>query len=511
MIKRALISVSDKEGIVALAEQLHQHGIEIISTGGTARQLSQAGIPVKEVSEITGFPECLDGRVKTLHPAIHGGLLARRQLSEHMKTLEDLAIQPIDLVVINLYPFKETMLRAAVSYEEVIEQIDIGGPAMLRSAAKNHETVTVLTDPADYPLVLEEINARQDTTLHTRKQLAAKVFQLTSQYDTLIAGYLNQEIPGDVFPDRLTMTYEKVQDLRYGENPHQKAAFYREPVVLPGTLASARQLQGKELSFNNINDAAGTLALLQEFEAPTAVAVKHTNPCGVASGETIDEAYEKAFLADPQSIFGGIVALNRPVTGLTAARMCEIFLEVVMAPGFTPEALAAFENKPNIRLLEIPEITVRPSGTMDIKRVTGGVLMQESDDSLADVMEVKTETGVTESQQKDLDFAWKVVKHVKSNAIVIAKNCQTIAVGPGQTSRIWALQNALRNTQHDTTKAVMASDAFFPFPDCVEEAAQAGIAAIIQPGGSQKDRDSIDACNRFGIAMIFTGQRHFKH
>lgn len=515
MIKRALISVSNKTGIVELAHQLHKMNIELLSTGGTARQLAEAGIPVKEVSEITGFPECLDGRVKTLHPAIHGGLLARRADPDHMATLKNLSISPIDLVVINLYPFKETMLRSGVAFQEVVEQIDIGGPAMLRSAAKNHESVTVVTDPADYEKVLAEIRETGDTSLATRKKLAVKVFQATSQYDILIAGYLEGELDNEKkegsFPEQLTLTFEKVQDLRYGENPHQQAAFYREAVVLPGTLASARQIQGKELSFNNINDAAGTLMLLQEFQEPAAVAVKHTNPCGVGIGDTIEAAYEKAFAADPQSIFGGIVALNRQVTGPVASRMAEIFLEVVMAPGFTKEALDIFAAKSNVRLLEISEILNKPEKILDLKRVPGGLLVQQADEMLCGALEVKTTAGLTEEMRADLIFAWKVVKHVKSNAIVIAKNGQTLAVGPGQTSRIWALQNALRNTGHETQGAVMASDAFFPFSDCVEEAAQAGIAAIIQPGGSQKDQASIDACNEHGMAMVFTGLRHFKH
>ena len=516
MIKRALISVSDKTGIVELGESLHRQGVQLISTGGTARLLAEAGLPVKEVAEVTGFPECLDGRVKTLHPVIHGGLLARRPDPAHMNTLADMNIETIDLLVINLYPFKETMLRPGAVFEEIIEQIDIGGPAMLRSAAKNHESVTVLTDPADYPQVLAELAETGDTTPATRRYLAAKVFQLTSHYDSLIAGYLTREAgqgaaDSSQWPDTMTLTFEKAQDLRYGENPHQQAVFYREPVTLPGTLAAARQLQGKELSFNNINDAAGTLSLLQEFTAPTAVAVKHTNPCGVASGETIEEAWEKAYGADPLSIFGGIVAFNRPVTEVVAQGMLPVFLEVVMAPAFTPEALQVLAAKPNIRLLEFPHIHQAPQGTLDLKRVPGGLLVQQADDALTQGLDLKTTAGLAPELEEDLRFAWKIVKHVKSNAIVIAKNQQTLAVGPGQTSRIWALENALRNTTHQTQGAVMASDAFFPFSDCVEAAAQAGITAIIQPGGSQKDQESIDACNRHGIAMVFTGMRHFKH
>lgn len=511
MIKRALMSVSDKQGIEGLAKELHNMGVELISTGGTARQLSAAGIPVKEVWEITGFPECLDGRVKTLHPVVHGGLLARRQDPDHMKTLEELSIKTIDLLIINLYPFKETMLRQGASYQEIIEQIDIGGPAMLRSAAKNHESVTVVTDPGDYEQVLQEMKEKGDTTLATRKKLAAKVFQLTSQYDTLIAEYLGQAADLPAFPDKMTLTFEKVQDLRYGENPHQQAAFYKETGEMQGTLATARQLQGKALSFNNINDASGALALLKEFDEPTAVAVKHTNPCGVGAADDIDTAYEKAFDADPQSIFGGIVALNREVTQKTAEKMAEIFLEVVMAPSFSQEALEVFGRKPNIRLLEIAGIMKKGAPTKDLKRVSGGLLLQDSDELLTQPLVLKTKAGLSEEMRHDLLFAWKVVKHVKSNGIVVVKDGKTLAIGPGQSSRIWALKNALTNSIHDTKGSVLASDAFFPFSDCVDEAAKAGVAAIIQPGGSQKDQDSIDACEHHGITMVFTGIRHFKH
>lgn len=511
MIKRALISVSHKQGIEVMAKELHQLGIELISTGGTARQLADAGLPVKEVSEMTGFPECLDGRVKTLHPAVHGGLLARRKDEGHMATLEKLSIKTIDLVIINLYPFRETMLKEEALYQDVIEQIDIGGPAMLRSAAKNHASVTVVTDPLDYEGVLLEIKTQGDTSLATRKKLAAKAFQLTSYYDTLIAAYLQREAGLTVFPEKLTLTFEKVQDLRYGENPHQQAAFYQEASRCKGSLASGKQLQGKALSFNNINDASGALALLKEFDAPTAVAVKHTNPCGVGSATDIDTAYDKAFDADPQSIFGGIVALNREVTGSTAEKMTAIFLEVVVAPSFSREALAIFSKKPNIRLMVIPGINIPEAPLMDVKRVSGGLLIQDPDQELTLPLALKTKLGLTETMRADLLFAWKVVKHVKSNGIVVARDGKTLAIGPGQSSRIWALKNALNNTPHDTNNSVLASDAFFPFSDCVQEAAKAGIVAIIQPGGSQHDQASIDACDLQGLAMVFTGIRHFKH
>lgn len=507
-MKQALISVSDKRGIVELAKELVALGFQLLSTGGTALTLQGAGLPVKEVSSVTGFPECLEGRVKTLHPAIHGGLLARRDQPSHMETLAQLKIDPIDLVVINLYPFKETILKEGITHQEAIEQIDIGGPAMLRSAAKNYQDVTVVVDPKDYERVLKEIRETGNTTLETRRDLAKKVFQHTSHYDTLIATYLDQ---GDALPETLTVTFEKVQDLRYGENPHQKAAFYREVLRNQGTLADGIQLQGKELSFNNINDADGALQLVKEFEAPTVVAVKHTNPCGVASGETILEAYQRAYEADPQSIFGGIVAANRPVDGETARLMNQVFLEIVIAPGFTPEALEIFKEKKNLRLIQIEGMLAAPQKAYDYKRVAGGLLVQKTDGQLWEELKVVTERTPSEAELADLMFAFKVVKHMKSNAIALVKDQQTVALGPGQTSRIWALENAIRQGGDKVAGSVMASDAFFPFDDCVEAARKAGVTAIIQPGGSVRDQDSIEAANRANIAMIFTGTRHFKH
>lgn len=510
MIKRALISVSNKKGIVALAEALHKFGVEILSTGGTAKLLREAAIPVKDVAEVTGFAECLDGRVKTLHPAIHGGLLAVRDNQEHMDTISNLGISPIDLVIINLYPFKETILKEGVTLEEAIENIDIGGPAMLRSAAKNYRDVTVVTDPSDYNTVLEELKNHGNTTSDTRYRLALKVFQHTGHYDTLIAGYLSGGITSD-FPEVLTLTFEKQQDLRYGENPHQKAIFYREIGSQPGSLVEGKQLQGKELSFNNINDANGALALLKEFDEPTVVAVKHTNPCGVASGSSTFEAYSKAYEADPLSIFGGIVAANDIIDEATALKMADIFLEVIIAPGYTAEALAVFSKKKNLRVIELTDIKHRRANDFDIKRVMGGLLLQQQNDGLLEDIKAVTEQKPTDEELKDLVFGLKIVKHVKSNAIVIVKNQQTLAVGPGQTSRIWALKNAISNCTHSLEGSILASDAFFPFSDCVEEASRAGITAIIQPGGSMKDEDSIKACNEAGISMVFSGLRHFKH
>lgn len=508
-MKRALISVSDKTGIVDFAKKLSDLGIEILSTGGTAKLLRESGVKAIDVSEVTGFPECLDGRVKTLHPVIHGGILAIRSNEQHMETLKKLNITPIDLVVINLYPFKETILKEGVTLEEAIENIDIGGPTMLRSAAKNYRDVTVVVDPSDYEKVLTEIEDNGDTRQETRYNLALKVFRHTSHYDTLIASYLGKE--ENLFPDTLTLTYEKVQDLRYGENPHQKAVFYREVGHQAGSLVEGQQLQGKELSFNNINDTNGALVLLKEFVEPTVVAVKHTNPCGVASADSIYDAYLKAYESDPLSIFGGIIAANRPIDGKTAEAMVDIFLEVIVAPDFTKEALEIFQAKKNLRLIKLENIMASKEKDYDIKRVAGGLLIQDTDMQLVKEMKVVTEKAPTKEELEDLEFAFKIVKHVKSNAIVLAKNKQTLAIGPGQTSRIWALQNAIQNCKYDLEGSVLASDAFFPFSDCVEEAIKAGVKSIIQPGGSVRDEDSIKACNEAGIAMIFTEMRHFKH
>lgn len=509
MIRRALLSVSDKRGMVELAKALEEMGVSLLSTGGTAKLLREAGVSVMDVSEVTGFPECLDGRVKTLHPAIHGGILAIRDNEAHMETLKKMDIEPIDLIVVNLYPFKETILKPDVTQEEAIENIDIGGPAMLRSAAKNYQDVTVVVNPEDYGKVLAELGEMGHTTLETRYELAKKVFQHTAHYDTMIASYLSRN---DVeFPETLTLTYERVQNLRYGENPHQQGAFYQDVLRRPGTLAHARQLQGKELSFNNINDVNGALQLLKEFSEPTVVAVKHTNPCGVASGDTIYEAYQRTYEADSLSIFGGIIAVNREIDKQTAEAMKMVFLEVIIAPSFTAEALAVFQEKKNLRLLQLDNIDQINGRDYDLKRVAGGLLIQNSDASLMAGCETVTDRSPSAQELNDLEFAFKVVKHIKSNAIVIVKNQQTLAIGPGQTSRIWALENALRQSQHSLEGSVLASDAFFPFRDCVDAAVKAGIRAIIQPGGSVKDQQSIEACNEAGIAMVFTGMRHFKH
>ncbi|QQE74934.1 bifunctional phosphoribosylaminoimidazolecarboxamide formyltransferase/IMP cyclohydrolase [Brevibacillus composti] len=514
-VKKALISVSDKTGLVPFARRLAAAGVEIISTGGTAASLKEAGISVIGISDVTGFPEIMDGRVKTLHPNIHGGLLAVRDNESHMRQLKELNIGTIDLVVVNLYPFKETIAKPGVTYAEAIENIDIGGPTMLRSAAKNHQFVSVVVDPADYEQVAGEIEAAGDTTLETRRRLAAKVFRHTAAYDALIAGYLNETV-GEVFPENLTVTYEKVQDLRYGENPHQRAAFYQEPLHGRAAVSRAEQLHGKELSYNNINDADAALAIVREYAEPAVVAIKHSNPCGVGIGTDIREAYQKAYDADPVSIFGGIVAANRPIDEATALLMKETFLEIILAPDFTQEALDILKEKKNLRLLRLPSIAeAQPQKTavLRVAPVAGGALVQDCDlKQLTDEeIRVVTDREPTEGELAQLKFAWKVVKHVKSNAIVLARDNMTIGVGAGQMNRVGAAKIAIEQAGDKAQGAVLASDAFFPMPDTVEAAAKAGITAIIQPGGSVRDQDSIDACNRFGIAMVFTSVRHFKH
>lgn len=510
-MRRALISVSDKTGIVEFAREIHELGFEILSTGGTHKAIADAGIPVTGVSEVTGFPECLDGRVKTLHPLIHGGILNIRGNEEHQRQIAELGIEPIDLLVINLYPFKNTILKEGVAFEECVENIDIGGPTMLRSAAKNFGDVTVVVDPADYAVVLDELKADGNTTYDTRYKLALKVFETTAAYDAMIADYFNKRIGGEVLKDQITLTYEKAQDLRYGENPHQKAAFYKEIGIHKGALTEALQLQGKELSYNNINDTNGALEVLKEYgDEPTIVAVKHANPCGIASADEIYLAFEKAYKADPTSIFGGIIASNRDIDGATAGQMVEIFLEVIVAPGYTDEALEIFEAKPNLRILKLADIMHSEPG-YETKKVMGGLLVQERDMKLYDKLEVMTDRAPTEKEMEDLLFAWKAVKNTKSNAITLAKDKVMIANGPGQVNRVWPTENCIEHGGEAVKGSVLASDAFFPFDDCVKLAAAAGITAIIQPGGSIRDADSIAVCNEHGIAMVATGMRHFKH
>ena len=515
---RALISVSDKTGIAQFAKELVDLGIEIISTGGTYKKLKEEDVPAIEISDITGFPECLDGRVKTLHPVVHAGLLAMRSKPEHMKQLADLHIETIDMVIVNLYPFKQTILKDGVTREEAVENIDIGGPTMLRSAAKNYQDVTVVVDPADYITVLDELK-HGGVTQDTKFYLMQKVFMHTSNYDTMIANYLKRERKDTSLPETLTMTFEKVQDMRYGENPHQQAAFYREVGKQVGSLVDAVQLNGKELSFNNINDTNGALELLKEFTEPTVVACKHGNPCGVGSDEDILVAWDKAFTADQVSIYGGIVVVNRPVTLALANQIKPVFLEVLVAPSYEKDALELLQSKKNLRILELKDISVpQRADALDFKKVNGGLIVQNIDNQLYEEAELKvvTDRVPTEKEMEDMRFAWKVVKYVKSNGICICKEKQTVGIGPGQVSRIWStvqsIDHAKEMVSEEATKgAVLASDAFFPFDDCVEVAHRAGITAIIQPGGSIRDEDSIKKCNDYGIAMIFTGMRHFKH
>ncbi|MCQ6561655.1 bifunctional phosphoribosylaminoimidazolecarboxamide formyltransferase/IMP cyclohydrolase [Paenibacillus mendelii] len=513
-IRRALISVSDKTGIVEFSRALAGLGVQIISTGGTASLLEKEGVPVVGISDVTGFPEILDGRVKTLHPAVHSGLLAVRDDEKHQQAMKELGLDYIDLVVVNLYPFAATIAKPDVSYEDAIENIDIGGPTMLRSAAKNHAFVTVVVDAADYANVLEEVKGAGDTTLETRKRLAAKVFRHTGAYDALIGDYLSK-LQGDPLPESYTVTYEKVQDLRYGENPHQKAAFYRKPLAAPGNITTAEQLHGKELSYNNINDANAALAIVKEFEEPAVVAVKHMNPCGVGIGTDIHEAYQKAYQADPTSIFGGIVAANRTIGADTAQLLSEIFLEIIIAPDFTQEALDILTKKKNIRLLKLGTIQSAKERQPDwlVTTVEGGMVVQESDvHSLSmDDIKVVTNRKPTDEELKQLLFGWKVVKHVKSNAILLAADNMTIGVGAGQMNRVGAANIAIEQAGEKARGAVLASDAFFPMGDTLELAAKAGITAVIQPGGSIKDEESIAVANANNIAMVLTGVRHFKH
>lgn len=519
MKRRALISLTDKTGISEFAKSLCAFGFEIISTGGTAEHLRKNGVDVIDVSEITEFPECLDGRVKTLHPNIHAGLLAIRENEEHMDQIADFDITPIDLVAVNLYPFKQTIMKDGVTLDEAVENIDIGGPTMLRSAAKNWKYVTVIVDPSDYDNVINEMNMNGgEVSRETKLKLSYKVFNHTAAYDTLISTYLRKQSGSDMFPDNISFTYEKVQEMRYGENPHQNASFYKESgISLQGTLPAAVQLHGKELSYNNINDANGALDVLKEFtDVKYAVAaVKHANPCGVGiSEDSLFEAYMRAYEADPVSIFGGIVALNSEVDAPTAEEMSKIFLEIIIAPSFTSEAVDILTKKKNIRLLKLDNI-MKPNtkAMLDMKKVAGGLLIQELNDEIYNEDEFKyvTDKKPTDEEIKNLLFAWRVVKHTKSNAIVLAKDNATTGVGPGQTNRITALELAVKYAGEKAAGSVMASDAFFPFGDCVEAAHKAGITAIIQPGGSVRDQESIDLCNKYGIAMVFTNMRHFKH
>jgi len=508
---RALVSVSNKEGIVPFVQQLVDLGVEVISTGGTKKVLQDNGVKVIGISEVTGFPEILDGRVKTLHPMIHGGLLAMRDNESHQAQLEEHGITPIDLVVVNLYPFKETISKADSTFEDAIENIDIGGPTMLRAAAKNHKDVAVLVDPVDYEGVITELKESGKVEVATRRRLAAKVFRHTAAYDAMISNYLTEAVE-EKHPESLTVTFEKKQDLRYGENPHQKAAFYQAPLASEFSIASAEQLHGKELSYNNINDADAALQIVKEFKDPAVVAVKHMNPCGVGTGATTVATYRRAYEADPVSIFGGIIAFNTEVDKETAELLHELFLEIIIAPSFSEDALAVLKQKKNIRLLLVD---MNGAGVMQSRMVSvrGGLLVQDEDQfGLEDAtVSVPTKREPTEQEWADLKLAWKVVKHVKSNAIVLAKEGQTVGVGAGQMNRVGAAKIAIEQAGEKAVGSALGSDAFFPMNDTVEAAAKAGVTAIIQPGGSIKDEDSIKKADEYGITMVFTGMRHFKH
>jgi len=520
-IQRALISVSDKSGVVAFARQLKDLGIEILSTGGTAKLLADNGIAVTEVSAYTGFPEMLDGRVKTLHPKIHGGLLGRRDLPAHVAAMAEHGIPPIDLLVVNLYPFEQTVAKPDCTLEDAIENIDIGGPTMLRAAAKNHGSVTVVVDNADFETVLTELKAHAcSVSAATRFALAVKVFEHTARYDGAIANYLGRIQPDgtrSVFPHTYNAQYRMAQEMRYGENPHQKAAFYVEPVPAEACVATARQVQGKELSFNNVADTDAALECVKAFDEPACVIVKHANPCGVAVAGSILDAYKHAYVTDPTSAFGGIIAFNRPLDAATAKNILERqFVEVIIAPEVHEDAKPILATKANIRVLACGTWGKTRPGGLDYKRVTGGLLVQERDTGMIGDQDLKivTQRAPSPRELADLLFAWKVVKFVKSNAIVYCKEGRTIGVGAGQMSRVYSARIAsIKATDAglEVHGSVMASDAFFPFRDGLDQAAEAGVTAVIQPGGSMRDNEVIDAANEHGIAMVFTGMRHFRH
>ncbi|MFN4258372.1 MAG: bifunctional phosphoribosylaminoimidazolecarboxamide formyltransferase/IMP cyclohydrolase [Gemmataceae bacterium] len=520
-IRRALLSVSDKSGLVDFARGLSEFGVELISTGGTHQALAAAGLAVRDISEVTGFPEILDGRVKTLHPHIHAGILFQRDKSEHVATLEQHHIAPIDLVVCNLYPFEATVAKPGSSHEEIIETIDVGGPTMVRAAAKNYQDVAIVTDPAQYTEVLDELRRHNGAlSLMLRERLAAAAFARTAAYDRVISAYFARRLGAEEFPAALDLRLQRRMRLRYGENPHQQAAFYVEPDCRHACVATAQQIHGKELSYNNILDLDSCWNLLAEFDQPAAVVVKHNNPCGAAIGATLEEAFRKAYEGDPLSAYGGIIGLNREVDEATATHLTEPqrFVECLIAPSFSPAALRLITTRPtwkkNVRLLTTGTAKPDPAAARwDYRRVDGGLLVQGRDVPADDFAQLQmvTQRTPTEDELRDLRFAWLVVKHVKSNAIVLAKNGQVVGVGAGQMSRVDSVRIAIHKAGDRAKGAVLASDAFFPFRDNIDEAARAGIAAIVQPGGSMRDDDSIQACNEQGLAMVFTGVRHFRH
>ncbi|MGH9345263.1 MAG: bifunctional phosphoribosylaminoimidazolecarboxamide formyltransferase/IMP cyclohydrolase [Terriglobia bacterium] len=516
-IKRALISVSDKEGIAKFAKGLAGMGVEIVSTGGTAKLLREEGLEVRDVAELTGFPEMLDGRVKTLHPKVHGGILAVRSKAEHQEQVQEHGISAIDLVAVNLYPFEKTAARPGAAMDEIIENIDIGGPSMIRSAAKNFEDVAVVIDPADYPVILEEAEKNAGAlSQETRARLARKAFARTAAYDAAIASELEKRAGEAALPQTLRLSFPKIMDLRYGENPHQKAAFYRDPAAGNCSLAAARQLQGKELSFNNLIDLDASWQLAGEFPEPATAIIKHTNPCGAAIGETLRESYQRALAVDPVSAFGSVIAFNQKVDAQTAEELAKLFVEAVAAPGYEAQAVEILGRKKNLRLMEMPAAPSEAVHGLQLRSVSGGLLAQTADPAGVNEAAWKcvTERDPSSDERRALLFAWRVVKHVKSNAIVYAADGVLAGVGAGQMSRVDAVRlgaTKARELKHDLKGTVVASDAYFPFPDGVEEAARAGATAIVQPGGSVRDGEVIAAANRLGLAMLFTGMRHFRH
>ena len=513
-IQRALVSVSKKDGLIDFVKGLSEMGVEILSTGGTAKLLKDNNIPVIQVSDYTGFPEIMDGRVKTLHPLIHGGLLGRRDNEKHLEEMKKHGIKPIDMVVVNLYPFEDTISKEGVKLDEAIENIDIGGPSMLRSSAKNFQDVAVVVDSDDYEDILAEMEENDGAISYdTKMKLSVKAFKHTARYDSLISKYLESKVEGEGFPSILNLQFEKITDLRYGENPHQKAAFYENIGLNKGTLSKAKQLHGKELSYNNILDLNAALELVREFDETAAVIIKHTNPCGVAIGNNLVSAYREARETDPLSAFGGIIGFNKSVDEETAKDIASTFIEAVIAPDYDESALAILKEKKNIRLLKLSNFKEKTEKEYDLRNVSGGLLLQDKDSVTLneDNLKVVTNRQPTEKEWSAMRFAWKVAKHVKSNAIIYATENETVGIGAGQMSRVDSSKLAAMKANKPIQGTAMASDAFFPFRDSVDEAAKVGVTAIIQPGGSVKDEEVIAAANEHNIAMVFTGIRHFKH
>ena len=517
-IKRAIISVSDKSGVVPFAKALAQMGVELLSTGGTAKTLREQGVAVKDISEYTGFPEMLDGRVKTLHPKVHGGLLGQRSKKEHVQKMAEHGILPIDLVAVNLYPFEATIAKEDCMLEDAIENIDIGGPTMIRSSAKNYPDVTVIVDPLDYTVVLSEVKEKGEVSIETNFRLAKKVFQHTARYDAAISNYLGTIEGGkrtEKFPETFTFQVRKAQELRYGENPHQKAAFYRDYLATEPSVSNASQIHGKELSFNNILDTDSAFETVKEYEEPAVIIIKHNNPCGAAvSRASVADAYRKARDCDPVSAFGGVVGFNRVVDEETAREMAQIFLEVIIAPGYDAKALEILKGKKDLRILQSPPLSVPYlKGGLDLRKVVGGLLVQDRDLGRVPMSDWKvvTKRKPTEEELRAMAFGWRVAKHVKSNAIVLVREDRTVGIGAGQMSRVDSTKLAVMKARSSTQGTVLASDAMFPFRDGVDAGAEAGAAAIIQPGGSIRDDEVITAANEHNLAMVFTGMRHFRH